>query len=215
MRLPREACTFVLCRRLPVPLITLIVLLGLAPAKAQVTAKPPTLAFGNVPIGNKSTLPVVLTNNGSSTVSITGGRIQGAGFRVTGIKSPIVLDAGQTFTLNISFAPRADGAYSGVVSGSGSSGLIVSIPVTGNGTGSGYSVNLSWDPSVSQVSGYNVYRATQVGGPYTKLNSVLDPGTTYIDYTVLSGNTYYYATRAVNSSGQESTASNLTEAVIP
>src|SRR5271154_3751378 len=205
MRLPREARRFALSCSLSVPLVTLAILLGLVPAHAQVTANPSNLAFGDIQIGNQSTLPVVLTNNGTSVVSITTGLIQGAGFAVTGVKLPIVIGAGQNYTLNVTFAPTADGVYSGDVSGSGSSGLIVSLPVTGNGTQSGYSVNLSWEPSTSpQVVGYNVYRGVQIGGPYARINPRLDPNTTYIDCTVLSGETYYYVTRAVNSGGQES-----------
>ena len=78
-----------------------------------------------------------------------------------------------------------------------------------------YSVNLSWNPSTSQVVGYNVYRSTQSGGPYTMINPVLDPNTAYTDSTVVDGQTYYYATTAVNSQGEESGYSNLSEAVIP
>jgi hypothetical protein len=216
MRLPREARSVAPSRSLSVPLITLAILLGIVPANAQVTANPSNLAFGDLQIGNQSTLPVVLTNNGSSVVSITTGLIHGAGFAVTGVTLPIVIGAGQNFTLNVTFAPTADGVYSGNISGSGSSGLIVNLPVTGYGTQAGYSVNLSWQPSTSpEVVGYNVYRAGQAGGPYARINPRLDPNTAYIDCTVLSGEIYYYVTRAVNSAGQESEYSNQTEVMIP
>jgi fibronectin type 3 domain-containing protein len=76
-------------------------------------------------------------------------------------------------------------------------------------------VNLSWNPSTSQVVGYNVYRSNQSGGPYGRINAALDPNTAYTDGSVLGGQTYYYATTAVNSQGQESTYSNLSQAVIP
>lgn len=216
MRLPREACRFVFSRILRLVFIPLVVLLRFAPLEAQVTANPPNLSFGDVQIGKKATLPVVLTNNGSSVVSITNGQIQGPGFMVN-VRLPIVLNPGQPFSMNITFAPRADGPYSATVSGSNSSGLLVSIPVTGDGTQSGYAVSLSWNPSASppEIVGYNVFRGTQNGGPYAQINSVLDPETTYTDYAVLSGTTYYYVTTAVDSSGQQSAYSNQTEAVIP
>ena len=60
-----------------------------------------------------------------------------------------------------------------------------------------------------------MYRAGQSGGPYTKINSGLDANTAYTDGSVVGGQTYYYATTAVNSNGQESSYSNLAPAVIP
>ena len=80
----------------------------------------------------------------------------------------------------------------------------------------GQNVNLTWQPSTSQnIVGYNVYRETSPSGPYTKLNSSLDPNTQYTDSTVQAGQTYYYATTAVNNQGDESAYSNQCEAQIP
>jgi uncharacterized repeat protein (TIGR03803 family) len=79
----------------------------------------------------------------------------------------------------------------------------------------GHTVNLSWDPSISQVIGYNVYRGTAPNGPYTKLNSTLDVNTAYADTTVQGGQTYYYVTTAVDSQNEESAYSNQTKAVVP
>ncbi len=87
-------------------------------------------------------------------------------------------------------------------------------------TGSGvsvaqHSVSLSWQPSTSQVTGYNVYRSTVAGGPFAKINSGLDGITSYVDSTVAASHTYYYVTTAVNSSGQESAYSNQVQVAIP
>jgi uncharacterized repeat protein (TIGR03803 family) len=79
-----------------------------------------------------------------------------------------------------------------------------------------HAVNLSWDASTSQnIVGYNVYRGPNLTGPYTKINSTLDPNTSYTDSTVQGGQTYYYVTTAVDSQGMESAYSNQSEAVIP
>jgi uncharacterized repeat protein (TIGR03803 family) len=75
-------------------------------------------------------------------------------------------------------------------------------------------VNLTWDPSTSPVAGYNVYRGTTPGGPYSKLNSALIVPTSYSDMTAQSGQTYYYVTTAVDFQGDESAYSNQTKAVI-
>ena len=85
--------------------------------------------------------------------------------------------------------------------------------VTGQGP---HSVSLSWLASTStNVSGYNVYRSTTSGGPYTKLNSSLLSTTAYTDINIDAGDTYYYIATAVNSSNQESAYSNQATAVVP
>jgi hypothetical protein len=216
MPLPQKPCQSCVFAALSSSFVALALALLSISAAAQVSANPSNLAFGDVQIGTKSTLPVVLTNNGNSVVQITRGRIQGTGFSVDA-KLPIILNPGQNFPLSVTFAPQADNPYSATVSGSNSSGILVSVPLTGNGTQSGYSVGLSWNPSPSppQIVGYNVYRGIQNNGPYTKINSILDSATAYTDYTVLAGMTYYYVTTSVDSAGQESPYSNQTEAYVP
>jgi hypothetical protein len=76
-----------------------------------------------------------------------------------------------------------------------------------------HSVNLSWKASTSPVVGYNVYRRGTSG--MVKLNSEPVTATTYVDSTVQPGQTYFYATRAVNAKGTESTPSNEVRADIP
>jgi hypothetical protein len=80
-----------------------------------------------------------------------------------------------------------------------------------------HSVTISWGASPSSgVTGYNVYRGTTSGGPYTKINSSNIAGLSFVDNTVLSGVTYYYVGTAVNSTtGLESGFSNQAQAVIP
>ena len=78
------------------------------------------------------------------------------------------------------------------------------------------SIFLSWSPSNSPgVIGYNVYRGTVSGGPYTKINSSLISSTNYNDQAVQSGQTYYYVTTAVNNQGMESGYSNQASAIAP
>ena len=78
-------------------------------------------------------------------------------------------------------------------------------------------VNLAWDRSPDpNVAGYNVYRATTSGGPYTKLNLMIVPQPPvvtdvpmYSDTTPTgSALTYYYVVRAQSVGGVESANSN-------
>ncbi len=78
------------------------------------------------------------------------------------------------------------------------------IATAGNG-----SVSLDWlDNSESDLSGYNVYRATSSGGSTTKINGAQLGISDFVDNTVTNGTTYYYVVTAVDTSSNESSASN-------
>jgi len=86
---------------------------------------------------------------------------------------------------------------------------------TANETYSHY-VFLSWNASVSSdVVGYNVYRGSTSGGPYTIVNSSLVAATTFTDSTVLAGQTYYYVCTAVDNNSNQSTYSDEAIATVP
>jgi fibronectin type 3 domain-containing protein len=78
-----------------------------------------------------------------------------------------------------------------------------------------HSVTLNWNASTSAVVGYNIYRTSQSGGPYTKLNSSLVRATNYTDTTVQAGRTYLYVVTATDDRGHESEFSNKIQAVVP
>lgn len=87
--------------------------------------------------------------------------------------------------------------------------------VTGAGAVPHYVV-LNWIASMSaNIAGYNVYRGSSPGGPYTKANSSLIVGTTFTDGLVAAGNTYYYVSTAVDSSNNESAYSNEAAVTAP
>lgn len=74
---------------------------------------------------------------------------------------------------------------------------------------------LSWTASTTPVAGYDIYRSTTQGGPYVLLNSALISGVSYTDTTVQTGQTYFYVTTAVDSSGMQSVYSDQVQAAIP
>jgi hypothetical protein len=84
-------------------------------------------------------------------------------------------------------------------------------------TAGAHTVVLNWAASATTGVTYNVFRATTSGGyTYTTpLNSALIAGTSFADCTVLSGQTYYYVVRTVDSGGNQSTSSNESLAVVP
>jgi hypothetical protein len=179
---------------------------------------PTTMAFGNVVVGTNAQLQGTLTASGES-VTVTSDTLNGAGFALSGLPSyPIVIPAGQNVQYTVTFTPSATGNAAGSVSFTSNASNSPAVEsLTGTGTPPPqHSVNLSWTASGSQgVIGYNIYRGGTSGGPYSKINSVLDASTVYTDVTVADGQTYYYVTTAVNSSNEESGYSNQTQAVIP
>ncbi len=78
-----------------------------------------------------------------------------------------------------------------------------------------HSATLSWVASTSTVVGYNVYRSTTSGGPYTKVNSTSTSGPRYTDSGVEAGQTYYYVITSVDALGKESEYSRQVTATIP
>jgi fibronectin type 3 domain-containing protein len=119
----------------------------------------------------------------------------------------LTIAAGKSVSFNVAFTPQGSGTASGSLSfASNASSSSTPEPLTGIGTATQYNVNLSWNPS-SEVMGYNVYRSTAASGKYSKINSSVNPNTAYVDSTVVSGQTYYYAATSVNSGGQESALS--------
>ncbi len=76
-----------------------------------------------------------------------------------------------------------------------------------------HSVSLTWTASTSSgVTGYNVWRSTTSGGPYTQLTTVA--GTSYTDSSVSAGQIYYYVVTAVDGSNQSGN-SNEAPATVP
>jgi len=104
---------------------------GVAQNRESMTPNPSTLPFGNVAVGSTSTLPVVLTNSGSSNIRVTQVQMSGSAFTPTGLNLPTVLAPQQSLSFNVVFAPQSPGAAGGsVIVPSGD----LTIPITGMGT---------------------------------------------------------------------------------
>jgi len=185
--------------------------------QGTLAVSPVSLDFGNVVVGTNSQLTGTLTASGES-VTVSSDIFNGSAYALSGISFPVTIPAGQHVQFTITFTPAGTGTASGSVSfASNASNSPTVETFTGVGTPPPqHSVNLSWTASTSpNISGYNIYRGTKSGGPYSKINAVLNASTVYTDTTVADGQTYYYVTTAVNSSNEESAYSNQATAVIP
>jgi hypothetical protein len=198
----------------PGPNLT-VTLSGTGTAQGQLILTPTSSNFGYTTVGTSVSLTGNLSATGTS-VSVSSASLNGAEFSLSGISLPVTIPAGQSVPFTLTFAPQTTGSASAVLSVTSNA----SNSPTGNLSGVGMSppqhgVSLSWTESGSGVVGYNVYRGGTSGGPYTEINSGLDPSTAYTDSSVVAGQTYYYVATAVEGDGRESTYSNETRGVVP
>jgi hypothetical protein len=192
-------------------------LAGTGTSPGQLAVAPSTINFGNVVVGTtQNSTGTLSASNAPVTVSSVG--VNGSEFSVSGISLPVTLAAGNSVSFQLKFAPQASGtASANVTFASSASNSPTGQSLTGSGTPPPqHSAALAWNASTSSnVVGYNVYRGTVSGGPYTQINSALDATTSDTDSTVQGGQTYYYVATAVDSTGAESSYSNESRAVIP
>jgi fibronectin type 3 domain-containing protein len=183
------------------------------PNTATLSLTPGSINFGNVPMGTDGTQSVQISNPGTTSITISQANVAGNEFSVSGLNLPLTLGGGQNSTFQVAFTPASAGAVTGSVSlVSNATSSPTKEALSGTGV---HFVDLSWTASTSSVIGYNVYRGTVSGGPYSKINSSLIGGTTYSDTSVSPGQTYYYVTTAVNSSNNESAYSDQAVAAVP
>jgi hypothetical protein len=190
-----------------------IPLTGTGTTVGQLTISPGSLNFGNVDVGSSTTEPSSMMAAGGS-VTVSSASSSNTQFSITGVSFPLTIPAGQSVAFDVVFAPTQTGADSSTLTFASNASSAGSEALSGTGIEPTYSVTLTWNPSTPPIAGYNVYRGTAPGS-YSKINSTVDPNTTYTDSTVVSGATYYYAATSVNSSGQESEYSKPVQVLIP
>jgi hypothetical protein len=194
---------------------TTIALSGSGTAAGTLAVSPSSLSFGSIVVGSGSSLSGSLTASGAP-VTVTSDSINNGEFVLSGFSSGSTIAAGQSVPFTVTFTPQLSGATSASLSFLSNASNSPAVQ-TMSGTGTAplqHSVNLSWAGSTNAL-GYNVYRGTTSGGPYSQINSSLDGTTAFTDNTVTSGLTYYYVATAVDSSSNESGYSNQTQAIIP
>ena len=193
-----------------------VALSGSASTPGAMTISPTSFSFGNVTVGTTSTKTVSL-KAGTTPVTIFAATTTNQEFTLSNLTLPKTIAAGQSISVGVNFKPASSGSTSTkftITNNAANSSAAISATGAGVATKQ-HTVGLAWSPSKSTVAGYNVYRSTTTGGPYSKLNSSSIVTTSYSDSTVKSGATYFYVTTAVNSSGAESSKSNEVKTAIP
>jgi len=90
-------------------------LTGTGVANGQLAVNPGNEIFGSVTVGSQSNQTVTLTNNTGSTVNVSAASVSGIGFKLSGITVPLALNASQSTTFTVTFAPQSAGSASGSV----------------------------------------------------------------------------------------------------
>jgi len=191
-----------------------IALSGTAVPPGSLSESPATVFFGTVNDGASSARTATLKAT-SGRVVISSATLSNSDFKLSGVKFPLKIASGQSATVALTFTPQAAGLVTGNLKfKSNAVNAAPALALQGHGAAAEHRVTLSWTASKS-AEGYNVYRGTTSGGPYSKINSPLETGTSYSDTTVAAGDKYYYVTTAVGSDGQESGYSSQVSVTIP
>jgi hypothetical protein len=192
-----------------------ILVMGLAgsgTAPGQLTVTPASADFGSVTVGTSKTQKGMLTAS-TASVAVSSVSMSSSEFSLSGITLPLTIAAGQSVPFTLTFSPPASGSASATGSFTSNASNSAFESLTGMGTAPPqHTVDLTWN-GVSAGVGYNVYRGGQPAGPYTKINS--SANTAYTDNSVQAGQTYYYVTTTIDSSGAESGYSSAVQAVVP
>ena len=86
---------------------------GTGVSNGQLVLNQSSESFGNVTVGGQSSQTVSLTNNTSSSVTVSQAVVSGTGFSLSGLSTPLALSAGANATFSIIFAPLSTGSVSG------------------------------------------------------------------------------------------------------
>ena len=184
---------------------------GTATISASVTSE----SFGNVTVGSSESATVNLTNTGNSSVTISGVTSGVTGVTTSGGTS-VILAPGQATVLTLKFAPSKTGVVSGNVTvASNASNSPLNIAVTGDGVAAAaHTVSLSWVKSASgTVTGYDVFRGTVSGGPYTEIGSTSNSVLDFSDTTVQANVEYFYVVTSVAAGVQSAFSSQVAVSV--
>src|ERR1035437_10135164 len=169
----------------PVPNLTLSGTgTGTGTTPGQLTLNPASENFGSVTVGAKQSQTLTLTNIGGSSVNISQASVSGAGFQLSGITAPLTLNASQSMTFTIVFAPQASGSSSGTAAiTSDASNASLTIALSGAGVAPG---GLGSNPTSLSFGGVTVGNkqslsetVTNTGGSSVTISQVGISGTGY------------------------------------
>jgi hypothetical protein len=170
--------------------------------------------------GNVSSQPITITVTGSRPVTIRSLSFSNSTFFVPPFSLPVTLSSGQSVTGQVSARPQSTAQTGKVTIGSDAGTFTVSLSETAitKAAAAAHSVNLTWKAPSSNsdaVDSYQVERAASGSSQYAVVGTTAAASTAFTDSSVTSGQTYVYAVRSVDDTGNASNPSNTVTLAIP
>jgi hypothetical protein len=105
---------------------------------------PYSVSFGSVPDGTTNSQTVQLKNTSSSSVAISSVSVSGAGFKISGLSTPLTLGPAKTLNFTVAFSPAAAGSVTGTVTmRSNATNATHTIALSGTGTTATRTISLA------------------------------------------------------------------------
>jgi hypothetical protein len=154
---------------------------------AQLACSPCSVNFGNVAVGGSESVPVTISNPGSSALTITGKSKTGPWyFTYRGLTLPYQLAAGQSVTFNMTYTPQtaqtSSAAFSFTNSASGTP-----LTIATSGTGVAQSQPVALQPSSL------AFNRVPVGGSSTQSVTVSNPGSNSVTLTQIASSSNVFS----------------------
>ncbi len=118
-----------------------------------ISVTPASASFGNVTVKEDATQTVKLSNSGTADLKISGAKLTGSGFSMSGLMTPVIIPVGTSKNFTIAFKPTAAGAATGSISITSNDS---DSPLTISMTGTGVASSLKLTANVANVSFGNV-----------------------------------------------------------
>lgn len=81
-----------------------------------ISLNPASVNFGPIVTGTTASQPIIISNGGNATLTITQASLTGSQFSMSGASMPLSIGAGQQATVTVAFTPNSTGSASGSVS---------------------------------------------------------------------------------------------------
>jgi hypothetical protein len=148
----------------------------------QVALSATSLSFGNVAVNTSASQSISLKSSGSRAVTISSVSVTGAGFSIPALGFPVILNSGQSITLQVYFKPTLAGAVRGAVTIStnaiSGSTRTVSLSATGTAPQLGVSASsLSFGTVNLNSTSMKTLTLTSTGTAAVTINSATLSGT--------------------------------------
>jgi hypothetical protein len=187
-------------------------------ASSSIRLSTTALSF-NGSSGNVSSQPLTLTVTSPRPITIRSLSFSNGTFFAPAISLPVTLSSGQSVAGQVSAHPQSTAQTGKLTIGTDAGTFTVSLSETAiTKAAAAHSVNLTWKAPSSNsvpVDSYQVERAASGSSQYAVVGTTAAASTAFTDSSVTSGQTYVYAVRSVDDTGNASTPSNTVTLAIP